>query len=87
MARQVYLSSDPEQLLQVMDDLESDYSDDDFDGYVDDDDDDDEIQERMTRACEIGGGLGDDWRTGGEMEGSLDGREGLARVYLERVMK
>ena len=49
-----------------MDDLESDYSDDDSDGYVDD-----EIQERMTGACEIGGGLGGDWRTGGDTEGSL----------------
>ena len=38
MAREVYLSSDPEQLLQIIDDLESDYSDDDFDGYIDDDD-------------------------------------------------
>ena len=38
MAKEVYLSSDPEQLLQIIDDLESDYSDDDFDGYIDDDD-------------------------------------------------
>ena len=30
IAREVYLSSDPEQLLQIIDDLESDYSDDDL---------------------------------------------------------
>ena len=71
MAREVYLSSDPEQLLQIIDDLESDYSDDDFDGYIDDDDE--EIQERMTRIGEIGSGLGTDWGAGDEMEGLSGG--------------
>ena len=46
MSREVYLSSDPEQLLQIIDELGSDYSDDDFDSYIDDDEE--EIQERMT---------------------------------------
>ena len=60
MAREVYLSSDPEQLPWVIDHLESDYSDDDFDGYIDGDDE--EIQER--RVGEIGSGLGTDWGAG-----------------------
>ncbi len=38
-----------------MEELESDCSDDDFDGYVDDDDE--ELQARMSRDCELGGGL------------------------------
>ena len=71
MAKEVYLSSDPEQLLQIIDDLESDYSDDDFDGYIDDDDE--EIQERMTRVGEIGSGLGTDWGAGDGMEGLSGG--------------
>jgi len=56
MAREVYFSSDPEQWLQIIDDLESDCSGDDFDVYIDNDDE--EIQERMTRVGEIGSGLG-----------------------------
>ena len=68
MAREVYLSADPEQLLQFMDELDSDYSDDDdFDGYIDNDDE--EIQERMTREGEIGGGLEGEWGTDEGMEG------------------
>ena len=43
MARQIYLPSDPEKLLQIFDDLESDSSDDEFDGHIDNDDE--EIQE------------------------------------------
>ena len=35
MAQQKSLPSDPEQLLQFMDDLDSDFSDDDFEGYID----------------------------------------------------
>ena len=70
MAKEVYLSSDPEQLLQIIDDLESDYSDDDFDGY---NDDNEEIQERMTRVGEIGSGLGTDWGAGDGMEGLSGG--------------
>ena len=76
MAREVYLSSDPEQLLQIIDDLESDYSDDDFDGYVDDDDE--EIQERMTRVGEIGNGLGTDWGAGERIEGLVSVNGGNA---------
>ncbi len=38
-----------------MEELESDCSDDDFDGYVDDDDE--ELQARMSIDCELGGGL------------------------------
>ena len=56
MARQIYLPSYPEKLLQILDDLKSDYSDDEFDGYIDNDE---EIQERMTRVGEIGSGLED----------------------------
>ena len=68
MAREVYLSADPEQLLQFMDELDSDYSDDDdFDGYIDNDDE--EIQERMTREGEIGSGLEGEWGTDEGMEG------------------
>ena len=70
MARQIYLPSDPEKLLQIFDDLESDYSDDEFDGYIDNDDE--EIQERMTRVGEIGSGL-EDGETG-------EGREDLVNV-------
>ena len=79
MAREVYLSSDPEQLLQIINDLESDYSDDDFDGYIDDDDE--EIQERMTRVGEIGSGLGTDWGAGDGMEGlvSVSGGNAIGR--------
>jgi len=69
MARQIYLPSDPEKLLQIFDNLESDYSDDEFDGYIDDDE---EIQERMTRVGEIGSGL-EDGETG-------EGREDLVNV-------
>ena len=70
MAREVYLSSDPGQLLLIIDDLESDYSDDDFDGYIDDDE---KIQERMTRVGEIGSGLGTDWGPGEALEGLSGG--------------
>ena len=66
MARQIYLPSDPEKLLQIFDDLESDYSDDECDGYIDNDDE--EIQERMTRVGEVGSGL-ENGETG---EGSED---------------
>ena len=45
----------------------SDYSDDDFDGYIDDDDEG--IQERMTKVGGIGSGLGTDWCAGDGMEG------------------
>ena len=76
MAREVYLSSDPEQLLQIIDDLESDYSDDDFDGYIDDDDE--EIQKRMTRVGEIGSRLGTDWGAGEGMEGLVSVSRGNA---------
>ena len=70
MARQIYLPSDPEKLLQIFDDLESDYSDDEFDGYIDNDDE--EIQERMTRVGEIGSYLEDGERG--------EGREDLVNV-------
>ena len=67
MAREVYLSADPEQLLQFMNELDSDHSDDDdFDGYIDDDDE--EIQERITREGGIGSGLEGKWGTGEVME-------------------
>ena len=69
MARQIYLPSYPEKLLQILDDLKSDYSDDEFDGYIDNDE---EIQERMTRVGEIGSGL-EDGETG-------EGREDLVNV-------
>ena len=82
MAREVYLSSDPEQLLQIIDDLESDYSDDDFNGYIDDDDDDEEIQERMTRVGEIGSSLGTDWGAGDGMEGLVSVSGGNASRIL-----
>ena len=81
MARKVYLSSDPEQLLQIIDDLESDYSDNDFDGYIDDDDDE-EIQERMTRVGEIGSSLGTDWSAGDGMEGLVSVSGGNASRIL-----
>ena len=64
----MYLSSDPEQLLQH---LESGYSEDDFDGYIDGDDK--EIQERMTGVGEIGSGLRTDW-------GAVRGMKGLVSV-------
>ena len=79
MAKEVYLSSDPEQLLQIIDDLESDYSDDDFDGY---NDDDEEIQERMTRVGEIGSSLGTDWGAGDGMEGLVSVSGGNASRIL-----
>ena len=37
MARQMFLPSDPKYLLQYMDDLDSDSSDEEFDGYIEDD--------------------------------------------------
>ena len=58
MAREVYLSSDPEQLLLI------------FDGYIDDDE---KIQERMTRVGEIGSSLGTDRGPGDGMEGLSGG--------------
>ena len=73
MAREVYLSFDPEQLLQIIDGLESD---DNFDGYIDDDDE--EIQESMTRVGEIGSGLGTDWGAGEGMEGLVSVSRGNA---------
>ena len=84
MAREVYFSSDPEQLLQIIDDLESDYSDDDFDGYIDDDDE--EIQERMTRVGEIGSSLGTDWGAGDGMEGLSGGLQFVGAVMMETLV-
>jgi len=54
----------------------SDYSDDEFDGYIDNDDE--EIQERMTRVGEIGSGL-EDGETG-------EGREDLVNVSGENAV-
>ena len=37
MAQSKSLSSDPEELFQFMDNLDSDFSDDDFEGYINED--------------------------------------------------
>ncbi len=63
------ISSNPEDLQNCMEELESDCSDDDFDGYIHDDDA--ELQERMNRDYELGGGLeleserGESWHNRG----------------------
>ncbi len=44
-----------EEVLELLDDLDSNYSDDDFDGYIDDEDE--EVQERRSRVGELGEGL------------------------------
>ena len=46
MAQSKSLSSDPEELLQFMDNLDSDFSDDDFEGYIDEDE---WLEETMSR--------------------------------------
>ena len=67
MARQMYLPSDPEYLLQYMDDLDSDSSGEEFDGYIDDDD----IDEEAMRRCD---GLQEDLHLGTEVNSMTDER-------------
>ena len=50
MAQSKSLSSDPEELLQFMDNLDSDFSDDDFEGYIDEDE---WLEERMGRQISV----------------------------------
>ena len=52
MARQMSLPSDPEQLLQFMDDMDSDFSDDDSEGYIDEDE---WLEETMRRRMDVQG--------------------------------
>ena len=50
MAQSKSLSSDPEELLQFMDNLDSDFSDDDFEGYIDEDE---WLEETMRRRISV----------------------------------
>ena len=50
MAQSKSLSSDPEELLQFMDNLDSDFSDDDFEGYTDEDE---WLEETMSRRISV----------------------------------
>ena len=55
MAQSKSLSSDPEELLQFMDNLDSDFSDDDFEGYIDEGyiDEDEWLEETMSREISV----------------------------------
>jgi len=59
MAQQMFLSSDPKYLLQYMDDLDSDSSNQEFDGYIEDD-------EETIRRCD------DNLHCGNEVNGVRD---------------
>ena len=50
MAQSKSLSSNPEELLQFMDNLDSDFSDDDFEGYIDEDE---WLEETMSRRISV----------------------------------
>lgn len=52
MARK--LPSDPELLLQYMDEIDSDYSDDEFDGFVDENESENEMTEEGVVGAEGG---------------------------------
>ena len=59
MARQMFLPSDPKYLLQYMDDLDSDSSNQEFDGYIEDD-------EETIKRCD------EDLHCGNEVNGVRD---------------
>ena len=79
MAQSKSLSSDPEELLQFMDNLDSDFSDDDFEGYIDEDE---WIEEMMSRRISVQQEDG----SRGSVVSVHDSREGISSLWNSNGM-
>ena len=79
MAQSKSLSSDPEELLQFMDNLDSDFSDDDFEGYIDEDE---WLEETMSRRISVQQEDG----SRGSVVSVHDSREGISSMWNSNGM-
>ena len=80
MARQMSLPSDPQHLLQFMDDLDSDFSDDHFEGYIDEDE---WLEEAMRRRIDVQQGDGDGRNSAASVSSCRDEGNGMANEMAD----